>query len=388
MMRIAVLGASGFIGGRTVEMLHLLKLAQVRPVARTAAGLARSARFALEGRVADALDPAALEQAFAGCEVVVHAVAGDRETILGALAPVYRAAQAAGVRRLVYLSSASVHGQAPAPGTDERTPLSSSQPLWYNNAKVRAEARLLRLREAGAVELVLLRPGIVHGPRSTWITDFADALLVGRAAILGDGSGICNSMHVDNLVHAIHRAAVAPAASCDGEAFLVADAGSLTWWELYEPIVRALGRRRDDLHSVSPGETPAQRSDWWQLLNDAKDTPRARAILSMIPERLRYAVYRGLRAWHDFALAPAGTDGPHPVEMSAEMRLLQSSRYRLPTDKAAAQLGFHPPVSFAEGSRRTIGWLAFAGYPIVDADLQASPGPEITASPASAGHGR
>jgi nucleoside-diphosphate-sugar epimerase len=374
MIRVAVLGASGFIGGRTVEMLHLAGLAELRPVARTAAGLARSARFDLDGRVADAFDEPALRAAFTGCDVVVHGIAGDRKTIVDTLPPVYRAAEAAGVRRLVYLSSASVHGQAPAPGTDERTALSTRQPIRYNNAKVRAERRLARLRRAGRVEVVVLRPGIVHGPRSGWITGFADDLLAGRAYLVGEGAGICNSIYVDNLVHAIHRAAIASTADVDGEAFLVADDERITWWELYRPIVDALGFTRDDLHHVAPEWRPSPRSDWWQRLNERKDTRTGRAVLDMIPARLRDAGYAGLRAWHDFGRAQApGPPAPRPPEVSREMFMLQSCSYRLPSRKAVASLGYHPPVSFPEASRRTVGWLAFAGYPVRDGAPDTSP---------------
>lgn len=166
---VAILGASGFVGTRAVEMLHLLGVRNVRPVARRASGLALTCRFNLDARVADGLDQVALTRAFEGCDAVVHAIAGDPATILGTLEPVYAAAQDAGVRRLVYLSTASVHGQTPEPGTDETSPLSDRQALPYNNAKVRAERRLRALRERGQVELVLLRPGIVFGPRSFWV---------------------------------------------------------------------------------------------------------------------------------------------------------------------------------------------------------------------------
>lgn len=164
--RIAVVGASGFIGSRLVEMLHLESLAEIRPIVRRLSGLARSARFSVPGRVADAFDATALRNAFEGCEIVVHAVAGDRRTILGTLAPTYQAAQKARVQRLVYLSSASVHGQAPLPGTDESSPLNARQSVPYNNSKVGAERRLRRLRRGGDVELVILRPGScsVHDP--------------------------------------------------------------------------------------------------------------------------------------------------------------------------------------------------------------------------------
>ncbi len=138
-MKIAVLGANGFVGSRAVEMLHLGGRHDVRPVVRKIVSLARLSRFDIDWRIADARDRSALEAAFAGCDVVLHAVGGDRRTILDTLRPTYEAAETAGVRRLVYLSTASVHGQSPSPGTDESTPLNPRQPLPYNTSKILAE---------------------------------------------------------------------------------------------------------------------------------------------------------------------------------------------------------------------------------------------------------
>jgi len=56
--------------------------------------------------------------------------------------------------------------QAPEPGTDERSPLRTDHSALVNNAKVRAERTLMKLRANGKTELVMLRPGIVYGPRS------------------------------------------------------------------------------------------------------------------------------------------------------------------------------------------------------------------------------
>jgi len=123
--------------------------------------LAGLSRFDLDGRIADARDADSMERALDGCETVVHCVAGDAATIERTVGPVYQAARRARVRRIVYLSSGSVHGQAPVAGTDEDTRLRDDQPIMYNNAKVRAERELLRLRKRGPVEVVILRPGIV-----------------------------------------------------------------------------------------------------------------------------------------------------------------------------------------------------------------------------------
>src|SRR5258705_12179140 len=165
-MKIAVIGASGFVGSHTLGYL--------RTAGDAARAVVRNPHYAPrdpDRRLADVCDVYALRDALAGCEYVVHAALGEPNVILGSLAPVYAAAEAVGARRLVYISTGSVHGQSPAVGTDERTPLSIRQPFAYNTAKVRAERKLRSLRTRGSVELVLLRPTIVFGPGSRWVYD-------------------------------------------------------------------------------------------------------------------------------------------------------------------------------------------------------------------------
>ena len=361
--RVALLGASGFIGSRIVEMFHLGGLADVRPVTRSIGALARLSRFDLDWRIADGRDRDGMRKAFEGCETVIHAIAGDTATIRGSVTPVYRAAQDAGVRRLVYLSSASVHGQAPLPGTDDESPLKGRQPIAYNNAKVWAERRLLDLRSRGAVELVILRPGIVTGPRSIWQTRFAAELLAGSACWLDDGRGICNSLYVDNLVHAIHLALTAP--GVDGNAFLLGDAETVTWADLYRPIAHALGFDSIPLPNV---DHVPQRGNLRELARAFERSRPGRAIAYLIPKRVR----RGIRV----AMSPVLPVNASPWAIptaplsllpaaTLEMSLLYRCAWKLPDAKARRILGYRPHVSFAEGCRRTIGWLGFAGFPTI-----------------------
>jgi nucleoside-diphosphate-sugar epimerase len=360
-LRVAVVGASGFIGGRVVEALHLARLCEMRPVVRRASGLAALSKLDLDGCVADAQHEPSLIAAFERCDCVVHAVAGDPATIVGSVGPVYRAAQQAGVRRLVYLSSAAVHGQAPAPGTNETSPLDDRQPLPYNNAKVRAEQELARLRAAGATELVVLRPGIVTGPRSQWVTGFADRVLERTACLTNSGDGICNTIDVDNLVHAIYLAMLSPAA--DGQAFLLGDAETVSWADFYRPIATALGVALEELPVVEyrePQRTPLDTARAW------KSSRAGEAVLSVLPSSLRRSLYRLFKgAWSaagraaDFeTLAPAI---PPPT---LETWLLQQCRYKLPDTKARTVLGYRPIVSFEQSLSRTLQWLEFAGYPV------------------------
>ncbi len=356
-MRVAVLGASGFIGNRTVEMLHLGGRTEVRPIVRRVAGMALASRFALDCRLADACDGEALTRAFEGCDVVVHAVAGDAQVILDTLAPTFHAARQASVRRIVYLSTASVHGQAPAPGADEQSPLRDDQVIEYNNAKVRAERRLAELHRDGGVELVILRPGIVVGPRSSWIGRFADALLAGEACLVDRGRGVCNSVYVDNLVHAIDLASTA---AVDGEVFLVADEDQVTWADVYRPVAEALGFALDDLpEAIVPDFSEAPRT----RVDALRRSPAVRMLSRVLPRPVRAALAAALGAPHAIPADDRWTlPARRPPTVTREMALLYRCAYKLPFAKATRLLGYRPIVSFAEASERTVAWLAFAGY--------------------------
>ncbi len=355
MIRVAVLGAGGFIGNRIVEMLTLLGLAEVRPIVRRTQSLALASRFRLDTRIADGGDRQALGSAFAGCDFVIHAIAGGPATIAGTLEPVYRAAAAAGVRRMAYLSSASVHGQSPRAGTTDDSPLPKRQPLAYNNAKAAAERRLVKLRAAGPTELVILRPGIVHGPRSQWTAGFADHLLAGTAVLLDAGRGICNSIYVDNLVHAIWLALNTPAA--DGRSYLVGDAETVTWADLYRPIARALGRELEDLPPPRiAGRDPLARRLW--------RSPAGTWLRQRVPRPVRAGVKAALHSLDE--PAALGDTPPAPPIADLETTLLQRCEVKLPHHRATRELGYVPPVAFDVAMTRTIGWLGFAGYPVVE----------------------
>lgn len=345
-MKYALVGAGGFFGTRFVETVALDGRGdQVRPLVRRPGALARLARFGdTDHRVVDALEADALAQAVAGCDVLVHAMVGDPVQIERAAVVAAEVVRRTGIR-LVYLSSASVHGQDPPPGTDESSPLSDRQPLPYNNAKVRAERAI---RRAG-VSAAILRPGIVYGPRSQWTEGLRRALREGRAYLVGGGTGVCNHIYVDNLVHAVRLCAAHPRYA-EGP-FYVADDEARTWRDFYRPLVEGWGYSMDEVWEVPPVGPPTPGLK--ERLARFKGGRLAKALLPRLPRRLKDAAKAAVERYG----APDSPSGfalpsPTPPVPDYETSELHRCRTRLPMVRAVEVLGYRPPVDVDEAMRR------------------------------------
>jgi UDP-glucose 4-epimerase len=219
-LSVAVTGATGDFG---VPLLRRLDaepaVAEITAVARgefdpAAAGLTK-VRF-LAG---DVLDPVAVERGVAGADVVVHLAflifgkrAETRRINLDGCRNVFSAAVTAGVRRIVYASSAAVygfHGRT----TDllpEEAPCRPNRNYEYTKEKVATERMLLDLVSGTDVAAYLFRSCVVGGPESlALVRDNPYRLLAARlpAALRRAGSRMFRPLVLDagvpmQLVHA------------------------------------------------------------------------------------------------------------------------------------------------------------------------------------------
>lgn len=354
-MRIGIVGASGFVGNRAVEMLAA-DGNEVRSIVRSAASRERLSPQHLDCQIANCFDRSSLETAFAGCEVIIHSILGSPGLIRGSIRPTYQAAQRAGVRRIVYLSSMVVHTSAPALGTTEATQPITKQPFPTHNAKIAAERQLRQLRQQGEVEVTIFRPGIVFGPRSRWVEDLAQRLSQGQPCLVDGGRGVCNTVYVDNLIQAIRLALSNPAA--DGEAFFVGDREPVSWYEFYQPFAAAFGV---DLDRLPPAiVTPTPQLNWRQQgLETVRNSALVQKLLSLAADGLKQR-FKGARGQHQVGsneLTPPVSATAMP-NVSPMMAILQRSPYRLPDAKATQLLGYEPLVSVWDGCDRSIEWLA------------------------------
>ena len=163
---------------------------EVRALVRGPETAARVGAAGAQPVIGDILDGEGLVTAMRGCDLVFH-VAGLNKTCLPDPAPlmrtnvdgsvsVVRAAARAGVRRIVYTSSAATLDSAPEPGRPEGGPrrfLSA-----YERSKYEAERQVLELAPRLGVELICLNPASVQGPGRTtgtarWLIRYANGRL-------------------------------------------------------------------------------------------------------------------------------------------------------------------------------------------------------------------
>ena len=249
-----VTGGAGFIGSHLVEALRR-EGRRVRVVDNLSTGrralVAGGTEF-LEGDVNDVAEPAVR-----GADVVYHLAAlpsvprsvenpleSHRATAEGTLA-ILRAAERAGVRRVVYASSSSVYGDTPTLPKREDMPPRPLSP--YAAAKLSGELHARRWGTQTRLETVSLRFFNVYGPRqdpdspyAAVIPIFSACLLAGRPMpVNGDGGQTRDFTHVGDVVRGILAAGEAPGVS--GRVYNIAGGRPVSVKEMGESLARILG---------------------------------------------------------------------------------------------------------------------------------------------------
>ncbi len=324
-MKVAVLGADEPIGARIIESFQLAEGPTVAAIARHSAHLARAARFAIDLRVADVFDVDSLARSFVGCSTAVHAMTVESADFKRSATIFCRAAAQSGARRLVYLSSADVHGLNPPVGTTEKSPLHVRHTLAHLNALVTAERQFITESRALGLTGIILRPGLVYGPRSPLFAQIVDELRHERAFLFNKGDGVCNCVGLDNLVTAVRFGLKAKVAA--GTALLVTDQETVTWREFYHAVAHGLGL---------PARTIRYVPDLAEQAT-APETTQGRFLSPHSP----------------IATVSAAPDRSDMIER-------QQCSWKLPGVLAIKTLGLPNPVSFTESLRRSLAWWRFA----------------------------
>jgi nucleoside-diphosphate-sugar epimerase len=222
-----VTGAAGFLGAAVVARLRADGI-RVRALLRTADTVCA----ADERCVGDLRDGEALKRAVDGVEWVVHAGARVsthgawsefEATNVAATEALIQHAVAAGVRRIVHVSSLSVYAVLTDGATvseDSAYDDGAAERGFYARSKLAADQVASRAMQAGA-PVTIVRPGLLYGAGRTPPLARRSVALGPLRVLLASPDYLLPLAYVDNVADAIGLAAAAPVAA--GRAYTIVD---------------------------------------------------------------------------------------------------------------------------------------------------------------------
>jgi nucleoside-diphosphate-sugar epimerase len=366
---IAVLGASGFVGGAFVDRMLRTPGARVVPFIHSSGNAADLARRGLELKMVDLLSPASVAEALRGCSSVVNCSRGGKEVLSTGFQNLLDASIAAGVERFVHVSSVAAYGDTP-PGEirEDRTP--APAPNSYGASKLQQDEAVLAAVKRGLPAVVVCPPNI-SGPNSPFLLDIVNNLRSGQFGLVDDGTPACELVDVDNLAYAM-QLALNPAIPADGQRIFVTDQAPATWGDLIDhltplaeqPPRYRIGREEADALAAPP---PAARASLGKLVkhlmsSDVREALRKDPLIANAEMWGKWAVRAAAPPGLQRRLRQAadGNTRPRPrlrrPSMSVPLLRQQLRDVRYSTERARTVLGYTPVVPFEDSMRRFGRW--------------------------------
>jgi len=251
-MNVLLTGATGFVGGAVArELCH--RGEKVVAALRTCSDcLPASVKQVQVGGLSANTDYSA---ALKGVDVVMHAAARvhvmhdqvpdplsefRKVNVEGTLNLAKQAAQA-GVKRFVFISSIKVNGESTrGRAFSPEDKITTDDP--YGLSKYEAEQGLLKIAQATAMEVVIIRPPLIYGPGVK--ANFKNMMAWVKKGVplpLGAVHNKRSLVALDNLVDFIVLCTHHPKAA--NEIFLISDGEDVSTRELLQKVAKAMGKK-------------------------------------------------------------------------------------------------------------------------------------------------
>jgi 2-alkyl-3-oxoalkanoate reductase len=330
-VKVLVTGATGFLGSHLLDKL-VERGDEVRVLLQPAEDIKRLSQTGVEVYRGDLADRASLEAAVEGIDRVLHCAARtgpwgpqaeyEAVNVLGPKTLV-DASLAAGVQRIVHISSVTVHGVDIRGTADETAPLRGG-PDPYSKSKIAGERLLQQFIRDKDAPLTIIRPGLIYGPRDVGsFGRFATRVEQGKMVVMGSGNNHLPLIYVTDVVQGILLASTADHAI--GREYLLVNDEPVTQSGYLNAIASELG--------VSP---PNRHIPYRLALSIA-------AMAEMTGHLLR---------WRQ----------PPPLTRFGVEVL--GGENRIIINRARSELGFVPRVGLAEGVHKGIAWYRATHYAV------------------------
>lgn len=225
-----------------------------------------------------------------------------------------RAALAAGVRRIVHVSSWTIYAMARGrPLTEDVPPAPWNDPYWITKAQ--GDLLVQRMIARDHLPAAIIRPGTIFGPGDRLnFGRIADKLCAGKGLIIGSGNNALPLVFVTDVVRGLLLCADLDCAQ--GQAYNITNDQPLTQKEFLCAIAQGLGVAPPHVH---------------------------------IPYPAAYTIALGAERAVRF------TRSEHPI-ITRHGVILYGTDNRHSIEKARTELGYAPQVSVREGVQLACAW--------------------------------
>jgi nucleoside-diphosphate-sugar epimerase len=330
-MKALVTGAAGFIGSHLVERLAAAGH-DVRGMVRSENQEGRIREWGGEPIHGDVTQPATIRPAMQGVDTVFHVAARvtdwgnwsafEAATVQGTRNTLQAAADA-GVRRFVGVSSVAVYDNRVGDRkhvVTEETPhngVGDRLLAYYSRSKLLAEDEVWEFHRGGKLEVSVVRPAWVYGPRDrTVLPRLVEFMATPLACWFGKRDPVADPIYVTDVADCTILAGTNPQAV--GQAYNVAPPETIRLRRFLGLLLETLGVR------------PPR----WTI-NDSLILALARII-------------EGGARWLDFSNPPFLTVGA--------VATVTTNRHYDP-GKAMRELGWRPKVTLEQGVAQTAQWF-------------------------------
>ncbi|MBA4141435.1 MAG: NAD(P)-dependent oxidoreductase [Nitrosospira sp.] len=369
--RVAVIGASGFVGATLVERALQSGL-DVVPIIHSSGNAWRLTRHGIPLRAASLLDKQQLTSALKGCTHVVNCSRGGDDVMYEGLANLLQVSSSLGISGLVHLSSVAVYGDPPLPDSNVEGGTTAAQPGTYGWIKLRQD-QMVEKAAAQGLPCAILCPPNIGGPYSGYLTSLIEALRSRSLLLMDDGNAVMNIVDVHNLCHAIELSL--DRCSKEARRMFVTDDEEITWKQVIDglipvcgtaidvPVVSMEALSRFGSQSVNVPRSSITRSLKHLVSDEVRAAIRKDPLLAKAEIMMRRSVtFLGTGVEQRLKLS---VGGPPPLPKIAEkikpnirLSAQQLRGVRHSCELAKREIGYVPQYSFHQSMKAFRAWYS------------------------------
>ncbi len=287
-MKICITGGAGFIGSNLARRLlkESIDVKIVDNMSTGKIGNMSDTKNSVEFEKISILDAKSLAQALKGCGTVIHLAAkttntgsvnNEKETLrtnIEGTKSTMDACLSAGVRKIVFASSAAVYAESETP-IKESHPIDPRTP--YGESKLEAERIIQEYGKKYGIKFCILRLFNVYGPgqpfkgaESAVIPKFVSLAKKNKKLLIrGDGNQTRDFIYISDVCAALRNAALTQ--ECDGFVINVGTGKPTRILELAE-LVKRITKSESGLEFVPSGD---------EICHSCADTSLSKKLLGM-----------------------------------------------------------------------------------------------------------